>query len=202
MLDFRHRGATLDLIGPEESPGSDESVKVLYGRLHTLDDTTSTIPPHLEELALSGAAGYAAMDWSGHAINSINTGGPDTWRHFLVWGQEKLVVLPPGVGGPEPPDVPPGPPSLPPHTPTHRWRTIVRSLSPTLLEAQLSPRRRPYLGVTAERRLPHVFHPVFERLVNSDGGSGAARSPPHLRRHAHPGTGGGVGLPAASAAGG
>ena len=44
----------------------------------------------------------------------------------------------------------------------------MRSLSPTLLEAQLSPRRRPYLGVTVERRLPHVFHPVFERLVNSD----------------------------------
>lgn len=95
-VDFRHRGATLGLIA-EESPGSDESVKVLYGRLHTLDATTSTIPPHLEELALSGAAGYAAMDWSGHAINSINTGGPDTWRHFLVWGQEKLAYFRKGL---------------------------------------------------------------------------------------------------------
>lgn len=89
-VDFRHRGATLDLIA-EEPPKADESVKVLYGRLHTLDATTSTIPPHLEELVITGAAGYAAMDLSGHAINSINMGGPDTWRHFLVWGQEKLA---------------------------------------------------------------------------------------------------------------
>ena len=44
----------------------------------------------------------------------------------------------------------------------------MRSLSSTLLEAQLGSRRRPYLGVTAERRLPHVLHPSFEQLVNSD----------------------------------
>ena len=44
----------------------------------------------------------------------------------------------------------------------------MRPLSPTLLEAQLSPRRQPYLGVTVERRLPHVFHPVFTRLSSTD----------------------------------
>ena len=44
----------------------------------------------------------------------------------------------------------------------------MRSLSPTLLEAQLSPRRQPYLGVTVDRHLPHVFHPVFTRLSNTD----------------------------------
>ena len=44
----------------------------------------------------------------------------------------------------------------------------MRSLSPTLLEAQMNPRRQPYLGVTVDRRLPHVFHPVFTRLLNTD----------------------------------
>ena len=44
----------------------------------------------------------------------------------------------------------------------------MRSLSPTLLEAQRSARHRPYLGVTVERRLPHLFHPVFTRLLNTD----------------------------------
>ena len=44
----------------------------------------------------------------------------------------------------------------------------MRSLSPTLLDAQISPRRQPYLGVTVDRRLPHVFHPVFTRLLNTD----------------------------------
>ena len=89
-VDFTLRGATLTLL-TEEVPAPDTSVKVFYGRLHTLNATTSTIPPHLEELVLAGAAGYAAMDQSGHAINSINAGGPNTWRHFLTWGQEKLA---------------------------------------------------------------------------------------------------------------
>ena len=89
-VDFSLRGAALTLL-TYEPPGPNQSAKVYYGRLHTLDDAASTIPPHLEELLLAGAAGYAAMDWSVHAINSINLGGPDTWRHFLVWGQEKLA---------------------------------------------------------------------------------------------------------------
>ena len=89
-VDYSLRAATLILL-TYEPPGPNESVKVHYGRLHTLDATDSTIPPHLEELVLTGAAGYAAMDWSGHAINSINLGGPNTWRHFLIWGQDKLA---------------------------------------------------------------------------------------------------------------
>ncbi len=44
----------------------------------------------------------------------------------------------------------------------------MRSLSPSLLEAQQSPRRLPYLGVTVDRRLPHVFHPVFTRHLDLD----------------------------------
>ena len=88
-VDFNLRGHTLTLLS-EEAPGSRQLVKVHYGRMHTLDATSSTIPPHLEELVLSGAAGFAAIDWSGHAINSINLGGPQTWHHFLVWGQEML----------------------------------------------------------------------------------------------------------------
>ena len=89
-LDFHHRGSTLTLL-TEDIPTPATPVKVYYGRLHTLNATTSTIPPHLEELVLAGAAGYAAMDQSGHAINSINAGGPNTWQHFLTWGQEKLA---------------------------------------------------------------------------------------------------------------
>ena len=95
-VDFGLRGPDLTLL-VEEGPGAGESVKVFYGRLHTLNDATSTIPAHLEELVLAGAAGYAAMDWSGHAINSINLGGPQTWRHFLVWGQEKLAYFRQGL---------------------------------------------------------------------------------------------------------
>ena len=54
----------------------------------------------------------------------------------------------------------------------------MRSLSSTLLEAQKNPRRQPYLGVTVDRRLPHVFHPVFTRLLNTT--ETAARHDLHL----------------------
>ena len=54
----------------------------------------------------------------------------------------------------------------------------MRSLSSTLLEAQKNPRRQPYLGVTVDRRLPHVFHPVFTRLLNTSETS--ARHDLHL----------------------
>ena len=89
-VDYSLQGAALTLL-TYEPLGANQSVKVHYGRLHTLNETDSTIQPHLEELVLAGAAGYASLDWCVHAINSINLGGPDTWRHFLVWGQEKLA---------------------------------------------------------------------------------------------------------------
>ncbi len=90
FVDFSLRGSILTLLTAGR-PGADAPAKVHYGRLHTLDANESTIPPHLEELVITGAAGFAAMDWSGHAINSINVGGPQTWRHFLEWGQTKLA---------------------------------------------------------------------------------------------------------------
>ena len=81
----------------DDAPAAGQEVKVYYGQLHTLDAAASTLPPHLEELLAAGAGGYAAMDLSGHAINRINLGGPETWRHYLVWGQEKLAYFRQGL---------------------------------------------------------------------------------------------------------
>lgn len=77
----------------DQAPGGIEQVKVYYGRVHTLDDTTSTIPPHLEDLVAVGAAGYAAVEWSSFATNRVNLGGTDTWRSYLVWGQQRLAYF-------------------------------------------------------------------------------------------------------------
>ncbi len=81
----------------DAAPAAGQEVRVFYGQLHTVDAASSTLPPHLEELLAAGAGGYAAMDLSGHAINSINLGGPETWRHYLVWGQEKLAYFRQGL---------------------------------------------------------------------------------------------------------
>ncbi len=75
------------------APASAESVNVYYGKTHTLDGSSSTIPPHLEDLVATGAAGYAAIEWASFATNRVNLGGESVWRSYLTWGQERLAVF-------------------------------------------------------------------------------------------------------------
>ena len=77
----------------DQVPGGSEDVNVYYGKLHTLDATTSTILPHLEDLVATGAAGYAALEWSSFATNRVNVGGEQTWRYYQAWGQERLAAF-------------------------------------------------------------------------------------------------------------
>lgn len=77
----------------DEVPLGAEPVNVFYGRMHALDESTSTIPPQLEEALAAGAAAYAAIEWASFATNRVNVGGDDVWRHYLTWGQERLAVF-------------------------------------------------------------------------------------------------------------
>lgn len=79
---------TLTLLGDEVPDGGD--AYIYYGKLHTLDATSSTIPSHLEDLIAIGACGYAAVEWAAFAINRVNVGGTITPDEFLNWGREKL----------------------------------------------------------------------------------------------------------------
>ena len=79
---------TITLLGDEVPDGSNASI--YYGKLHTLDTESSSIPPYLEDLVAVGAGGYAAVEWAGYAINRVNVGGTMTPREFLDWGNEKL----------------------------------------------------------------------------------------------------------------
>jgi hypothetical protein len=79
---------SLTLLGDEVPDGSD--AYIYYGKLHTLDATTSTIPPKHEDLVATGASGYAAIEWAVYAINRVNVGGTITPREFLTWGKERL----------------------------------------------------------------------------------------------------------------
>lgn len=81
-------GDTLTLLGDEIPDGS--NADIYYGKLHTLDATSSTIPAMYEDLIAAGAGGYAAVEWTVYAINQVNVGGPLTPRDFLTWGREKL----------------------------------------------------------------------------------------------------------------
>lgn len=74
----------------EAVPGEGEDVNLYHTKLHTLDGTGSTIPLRLEDLAATGGAAYAALEWASFATNRVNVGGDETWRNYLVWGQEQL----------------------------------------------------------------------------------------------------------------
>ena len=63
---------------------------IYYGKLHTLDASTSTIPTQYEDLVAAGASGYAAVEWAVYAVNRVNVGGTVTPKELLDWGNQKL----------------------------------------------------------------------------------------------------------------
>jgi hypothetical protein len=81
-------GDTLNILGDDVPDGS--NAYIYYGKIHTLDASTSTIPAVYEDLIAAGACGYAALEWAAYAINHVNIGGNMAPGDFLVWGKEKL----------------------------------------------------------------------------------------------------------------
>ncbi len=81
-------GDTLTLLGDEVPDGSNACI--YYGKLHTLDAGSSTVPAQLEDLVAAGAGGYAAVEWAVHSVNRVNIGGTATPGEFLGWGNQKL----------------------------------------------------------------------------------------------------------------
>ncbi len=81
-------GDTLTILGDEVPDGS--NAYIYYGKLHTLDATSSTLSTYHEDLIAAGAGGYAAVEWAVYAINRVNVGGGITPKEFLAWGNEKL----------------------------------------------------------------------------------------------------------------
>ncbi len=83
-------GDTLTLEIPA-APANSERVTVYYGALHRLTESASTLPEALEELVITGAAAYAALEWAAYAVNRLNIGGQDVWRQYLTWGEERMA---------------------------------------------------------------------------------------------------------------
>lgn len=85
-------GNTLTML-IDGKPGGGESVIVRYSKMHTLDATSSTLPPALEDLVATGATAYAALEWASYATNRVNVGGADAWSHFHTWGAERMAAF-------------------------------------------------------------------------------------------------------------
>lgn len=95
-VPFSLWASTLTLL-VDEVPAVGEEVYVYYCKLHTLDDTTSTIPPPLEDLVATGAEAYAAIEWASYATNRVSLGGSQTWHYYLTWGQDRLAAFARGL---------------------------------------------------------------------------------------------------------
>ena len=81
-------GDTLTLLGDEVPDGSNSYV--YYGKLHTLEVESSTLPEQYEDLVALGACGYAAVEWAVYAVNRVNAGGGMTPDKLLAWGKGRL----------------------------------------------------------------------------------------------------------------
>ena len=84
-------GDTLTLLDDIIPDGSD--CRIYYGKIHTLNAGSSTIPAQYEDLVATGAAGYAALEWAVYAVNRINTGGRQSPDSFLTWGKANLALF-------------------------------------------------------------------------------------------------------------
>jgi hypothetical protein len=91
-VPFSLWGDTLTLL-VDSAPLTEDDVRVYYGKLHTLDESESTLPAILEDVVATGAAGYAALEWASFATNRVNAGGSETWRDYLVWGEQRLAAF-------------------------------------------------------------------------------------------------------------
>jgi hypothetical protein len=88
---FADWAGTLHLHTDELPDGGD--AKVWYLARHTLDGSGSTVPVHLEDVLLMGAAAYALAEISAFAIDRLNTGGDDVTELFAAAGRARLTAF-------------------------------------------------------------------------------------------------------------
>jgi hypothetical protein len=89
-VQFSTFAGTLSML-VDQAPGASEDVIVYWGSLHTLDTMGSTLPPAAEDAVVTGAAGYAAIEWASFATNRANVSGPEAVDDYMAWGERQLA---------------------------------------------------------------------------------------------------------------
>jgi len=70
--------------------GDGTKARIKWGKLHTLDATSTTIPIQFDELIVLGATAYLALSASAYNINRATIGGKETPLNYSKWGQNRL----------------------------------------------------------------------------------------------------------------
>jgi len=90
-IGFSRWADTVSLHIDTEPDG--DSAKLYYTARHTLDGSGSTLPVFLEDLVLTGAGAYAALELGAFAIDQLNTGGAAVPDHYASWARARLTAF-------------------------------------------------------------------------------------------------------------
>ncbi len=88
-VQFSLYGGVLTLL-TQSLPGDAEAINVYWGKLHTLDDTVSTLPSTVEDIVVLGAGAYAATEWANFAANRANVAGTEAFVNYRSWGADAM----------------------------------------------------------------------------------------------------------------
>lgn len=88
---FSRWASTLTIHTESEPQG--ENAKLYYTARHTLDDTGSSLPGHLEDLVATGAGAYAALELWSFATDRLNMGGPAVGSEYGAWARARLTAF-------------------------------------------------------------------------------------------------------------
>jgi hypothetical protein len=86
-----------DILTLKESQGDGANCALYWTRPHILDESASTIPPHLEDLVALGATAYAALVLSQYATDKANYGGENVDRDYLYWARGRIMDFQAGL---------------------------------------------------------------------------------------------------------
>jgi hypothetical protein len=79
---------TLTLVGDAEGDGA--NCYIYWGKIHTLDATTCTLPAYLEDILALGAAAYAVLAQTQYRTDTAGFGGEQADRDYQTWGNAML----------------------------------------------------------------------------------------------------------------
>jgi len=85
---FNVYSETITLIGDVEGDGN--NCYVYWGKVHTLDGSTSTIPSYLEDVLALGATAYAVLAQTQYRVDVAGHGGEQADRDYQSWGAAML----------------------------------------------------------------------------------------------------------------
>ncbi len=81
----------------ETEPAAVEDVRVYWGSLHLVDASQSTLPVVAEDAVVTGASGYAALEWANFAINRANIAGSGAVDDYRAYGNAQLQSFQEGL---------------------------------------------------------------------------------------------------------